>query len=474
MTLRTLKLPKIKDLFSQPISLFSALDEIPIGILILNTDRKVVFLNRAMEGLTGFSGKEALNISCYNITRNKICLRACPALLLKNDSEPVCIESDLINRDRRLIPVRITLARLNDIKGKPAGFLETVEDLRSVKELSVKMNRAYSFGDIIGKSEQMEKLFQIIPALAQNDTSILITGETGTGKDLLAEAIHQSSNRAKGPFIKLNCGAFPETLLESEIFGHMKGAFTGAVSDKPGRIRLANNGTLYLTEIGDLPFPLQVKLLTFLDDKVFYPLGSAKPIQVDVRIVAGTHRNLEQMVQNGGFREDLLFRLNVARLKLPPLRERGDDVRLLLDYFINRFASHFGKKTQGFTDDALMILKNYRYPGNVRELKNIVEYSINICQGKKIGSKHLPAYLTEKSENSDSDILETRGLSPLPEKKQYDKEDLFTGQNWASVEKKMIINALINARGRKSKAAAILGWGRSTLWRKMKQYEIEQ
>lgn len=464
--------PQINDLYNQPVSFFSILDEIPMGIMLLNTDRRVVFMNRAMEGLTGISHKESVGISCHHITRSRICIRGCPALSLRHDSEPVSLESDLINRDRQLIPVRITLAPINDGAEKTIGFLETIEDLRPIQRLNVQMNQAYSFGDIIGNSAVMEKLFQIIPALAQNDTSVLITGETGTGKDLLAEAIHQSSNRAKGPFIKLNCGALPETLLESEIFGHTKGSFTGAVSDKPGRIRLANNGTLYLTEIGDLPFPLQVKFLTFLDDKIFYPLGSTKPVQVDVRIIAGTHRNLEKMVEDGSFRSDLLFRLNVARLILPPLRERDNDFRLLLDHFVNKFASHFGKKISGFSKDTLMILSHYDYPGNVRELKNIVEYSINICQSETIEPRHLPSYLLEESRPVMRDTSNDRDLStPREFKDEASVPD--SNQSWADVEKKMIINALLKTGGKRNKAAQILGWGRSTLWRKMKRYQID-
>jgi two-component system response regulator AtoC len=315
----------------------------------------------------------------------------------------------------------------------------------------------------------MEKLFRLIPVVAQTDSSILITGETGTGKDVLAEVIHNTSDRAKGSFIKINCGALPETLLESELFGHKKGAFTGAVNDKMGRLKLAHNGTLYLTEIGDLPLTLQVKLLTFLDDKVVYPLGSTSGFQADVRVIAATHRNLEQMVEEGLFRQDLLFRLNVVRLHLPPLRERVGDIDLLLDHFLKIFSGRFGKKIRSFSPQAKRLLQDYAYRGNVRELKNIVEYASNICQTESIGIEHLPAYLTDETIlDQDHEALESGLLEDSPESQRE-----LSGMDWAAIERRLIVDTLVKVNGKRSKAAEVLGWGRSTLWRKMKQYGLE-
>jgi two-component system response regulator AtoC len=309
--------------------------------------------------------------------------------------------------------------------------------------------------------------------LSQSDSAILIFGETGTGKDLLAEAVHQASNRAKGPFVKVNCGALPETLLESELFGHRKGAFTGAVENKPGRFRLAHNGTLYLTEIGDLPLPLQVKLLTFLDDKVVYPLGSAKGFQADVRIIAATHRNLDLMVKESKFREDLMFRLNVVRLHLPPLRERGDDIRLILDYFMNKFATRFNKKINGLSKKSLKILLDYPFPGNVRELRNIIEYAVNMCPKGQIQSTHLPTYLSETKYYYDRSTPETGGVPEWGASDVKSASEHSGQKTWASLERDMIIKALVKSKGRRNKAADMLGWGRSTLWRKIKQYKID-
>jgi two-component system, NtrC family, response regulator AtoC len=462
----------INGLFSSPVAFVPMMDEIPLGISIVDSLRHVVFINRALEALTGFAHHRAKGVPCAHVLRSNICLQQCPIMRLRDHTEPVCLEGDIINFDRRKIPIRMTFSPLRDQRGDLVGFMEAIEDVRLLHELDGKAGSAYGFGQLIGRSPQMERIFRILPVIAQSDSSVLITGETGSGKDFVAEAIHQESQRARGPFIKVNCGALPETLLESELFGHQKGAFTGATESKPGRFRLAHNGTLYLTEIGDLPLSLQVKLLTFLDDKVVYPLGSSKGFQVNVRVIAATHRNLEQMVREGRFREDLLFRLNVVRQHLPPLRERGDDVRLLLDHFLFNLARQFKKAIKGFSAKSLRILGSYPYPGNVRELRNIVEYAVNICQEEQIKPRDLPVYLIEgKISGAASNVV-----APITPAVSLPVEELLSRDaalNWDAMERKMIMEALIKARGRRNQAAQLLGWGRSTLWRKMKQYGID-
>jgi PAS domain S-box-containing protein len=462
---------KIAGLFDHPLALPSFLDEIPLGLAVLNTNRQIVLFNRTLEGLTGYARQEIKGIPCAYILRSNICLENCPALSIQDSADAVCMEANIINRDRQKIPVRITTSVIRDIHGRIMGYLEAVEDIRLLKSLNGKTEQAYAFGQVIGRSPQMERIFRVLPVIAQSDSSVLITGETGTGKDFVAEAIHHGSQRGKNPFIKVNCGALPETLLESELFGHQKGAFTGAVENKPGRFRLAHNGTLYLTEIGDLPLSLQVKLLTFLDDMVVFPLGGTKGFQVNVRVIAATHRNLGLMVREGRFREDLLFRLNVVRLHLPPVRERGDDIRLLLDHFMRSYLTRLKKHIKGFSSKALRLLLDFTYPGNVRELRNIVEYAVNICEEDLIMLKHLPAYLTDPNdrdwdrveEKKESRILSASALQPKePEK------------DWASAEKTMIMDALLKFRGSRSRAAESLGWGRSTLWRKMKCYGLSR
>lgn len=463
---------QVNGLFSSSVAFVPFMDEIPLGISIVDRARSIVVINRAFQVLTGFAHHRAQGVPCAHVLRSNICLQQCPALRLQDCTEAVALEGDIINLDRRKIPIRLTFSPLHDRRGNLLGFMEAVEDVRLLHELDGKTGSAYSFGRLIGRSPQMERIFRILPVIAQSDSSVLITGETGTGKDFVAEAIHQASQRARGPFIKVNCGALPETLLESELFGHQKGAFTGATENKPGRFRLAHNGTLYLTEIGDLPLALQVKLLTFLDDKVVYPLGSTKGFRVNVRVIAATHRHLEQMVREGHFREDLLFRLNVVRQHLPPVRERGEDVRLLLDHFLFNLARQFKKPIQGFSAKSLRILGGYAYPGNVRELRNIVEYAVNICREEQIQPRHLPAYLTEEQVASAvrdrMDPLTHAAALPPGEAPRRD-----AAQSWEVVERNMIMEALIKARGRRNKAAELLGWGRSTLWRKMKQYGMD-
>ncbi|KPA15777.1 PAS modulated sigma54 specific transcriptional regulator, Fis family [Candidatus Magnetomorum sp. HK-1] len=472
MAITSFQPTQVKGLFSSSIELSSLMDEIPLGIIVFDNQRRIVLINRAFEALCGFSMEHARGIPCFHVMRSKMCIQKCPLIDMGSSSESISIETDIINKDRQLIPVLINLSPIRDDHNNLLGFLETVEDLRSLKEIDSKTPHPYAFHNLIGKSPQMIQLFQRLPLLAQSDSAILITGETGTGKDMLAEAIHHSSNRAKGPFVKVNCGALPETLLESELFGHQKGAFTGAIENKPGRFRLAHNGTLFLTEIGDLPLSLQVKLLTFLDDKIVYPLGSTKGFQADVRVIAATHRNLNLMVKEKKFRKDLMFRLNVVRLHLPPLRKRGEDIRLIMDHFIHFFALRFKKEISGPSKESLRILKDYHYPGNVRELRNCIEYAVNICPSGKIQLSHLPSYLAETNFHEDEFKLETEDVHKwsLNGKSNIDKNEQKT---WASLEREMIIDALINAKGRRNKAAEILGWGRSTLWRKIKQYNID-
>jgi len=462
--------PYINSLLKNPVNCRQLIDEIPFGVLILDLDRRVVLFNRTFEALSGFSLINARGMHCQNILRSAACIKDCPVFKITPGGRAVSLESDMINLDRQHFPIRITTAHILNSHGKPCGFIETIEDMRASQTSDIKQSIAYSFANIIGRSRQMEKIFQTLPVLAQSDASVLITGETGTGKDLVAEAMHQTSERAAGPFIKINCGALPETLLESEIFGHQKGAFTGAVENKPGRFRLAHNGTIFLTEIGDLPLSLQVKLLTFLDDKIIFPLGSTKGFKVNVRIITATHRNLEQMVQMGKFRKDLLFRLNVARIHLPPLREREGDIRLLLDYFFNKYKNKLEKKITGFSKNVLSILQNFNYEGNIRELKNIVEYSVNITNNTIIGIDDLPAYIQDTPQTFLSQSLQD-GLNT----KDIPLENTIAPQKktWASTEKQIILNALIQAKGKKITAAKILGMGRSTLWRKIKLYELE-
>ena len=461
--------PLVHGILHSPVPFLPLLDEIPMAVLLLDARRRVVAMNQAAEALVGFPSKRMLGLPCRHVLRCNLCVRECPLASLDGDSASVCVEGDIIDASRLRIPVRITASTVQDEHGAVVGFVEAVEDIRLLQNLEPRNEAAFGYAGIIGHSPKMENLFQLLPSVAQTDSSVLITGETGTGKDLVAEAIHQSSDRAKGPFVKVNCGALPETLLEGELFGHVKGAFTGAVENKSGRFKLAHNGTLFLTEVGDLPLPLQVKLLSFLDDKTFYPLGGSKPVKVDVRIIAATHRNLEQMVAQRLFREDLLYRLNVVRMHLPPLRERGEDLEMLTDHFLSMFRNSFGKKITGFGARAREAIMRHPFPGNVRELRNVVEYAVNVCEGELVRVEHLPAYMTRPAAQAQAaplaDATAPPMAAPLPVRPH--------APSWEAAERELIMDALVQAKGRRGRAAEILGWGRSTLWRKMKRHGID-
>ncbi len=446
------------------------LDGIPHGIALLDLKLRIVAMNRYLEAMSGYLTDEAKGVCGESILRSNIGGKNQIYTEVLTSGVSVAIEGDIINRKRRKIPVHFTLSRLHDNLGQPAGVLVVLEDISLLKAADSKQYGPSVGTEILGHSPQMEKVFELLSVLARTDASVLITGETGTGKDLLAEALHTASPRARQPFIKINCGALPEALLESELFGHVKGAFTGAVKDNAGMFRLADKGTIFLTEIGDLSLPLQVKLLSVLDDQEFYPVGGNKKIKVDVRIVAATHRSLRQDVQNGRFREDLFYRLNILRLHVPPLREREGDINVLLDHFLRQFSEKLGREISGFTANALETLNGFNYPGNVRELRNIVEYAVNVCQGSTIGRKDLPLYLFKEVKAPPVPVQPATPSSIAPASDQQPRTVPAGG--WTEMEKEMIMDALQKTGGNRSSAAELLGWGRTTLWRKMKKYNL--
>ncbi|MCE5333575.1 MAG: sigma 54-interacting transcriptional regulator [Desulfobacteraceae bacterium] len=443
-------------------NMLCVLDEIPVGVCLVTRERKIIHINRALEALTGFSRTESKGLACSHVLRFSKCLETCPIAKM-DEKEKFVQDGDIVNQDHKKIPVRVSFAPLRNSRGKVYGFMETVVDLRQTSSSDPAGITPFSFGRIVGRSEQMERIFQFLPAIAQSDAPVLITGQTGTGKDLLADAVHLASPRAKNPFVTFRCGGLPDYLVESELFGVVKGAFPGA-ENKPGKFRLAQNGTLYLSEVGELPDALQLKLLNYLDEKTIYPLGSGKSLLADVRVIAASSRNLEQMTNEGRFRKELYFRLNAVSIHLPPLKERSEDLRLLMDYFLRARALLLDKPVTGFTEECLRTLDEYSYPGNILELRHIVEYSVSLCQGEKIGLKDLPSYLTESIPDQ---IAKPGAVSQAP-----GNESSHEGVDWSTVERKMIVDALLKAKGRRFKAAQLLGWGRSTLWRKMKLYGI--
>ncbi|MFZ0927309.1 MAG: sigma 54-interacting transcriptional regulator [Syntrophobacteraceae bacterium] len=447
-----------------PINLAAVLDEIPIGVCLVSKERRIVLINRALEALTGFVRADCKGLPCSHVLRFNHCFDNCPVKRMEK-GERCVLEGDIINQENQKIPVRVTFATLNDSTGKISGYIETLDDLRQVRNFDPARINPFSFGRIIGRSPRMEKIFQSLPVIAQSEMPVLITGQIGTGKDLVAEAIHHASSRSKKAFVTFRCGALPEFLAESELFGVQKGAFPGA-ENKPGKFRLAQNGTLYISEIGDLAPSLQTKLLNWLDEKIIYPLGSSNSFEADVRIIVATSRNLSQMAKEATFRNDLYFRLNALSLHLPPLKERVEDLRLLADHFLHARASLLNKTINGFSDACLKRLLEYDYPGNILELRHIVEYAVSLSQAGWIELGDLPAYLTENLAGLDAETA----ISPPPPGSAARSAD--EGFDWAAIERRMIMDALMKVKGRRSKAAELLGWGRSTLWRKMRHYGI--
>jgi len=443
------------------------LNGIPHGIAILDSDFCLVAMNSYLEAVTGYGQGVAGGTYGEFVLRSRINQKDNLFAQVFETGEPISVEGDIINRQRKKIPTQFTITRIHDQSSNPLGLLVVLEDISLFKDRNNKDQGSLSGSEILGHSPQIEKVFELMPIFARTDASVLITGETGTGKDLVAENLHKMSQRGRKPFIKVNCGALPETLLESELFGHVKGAFTGAVKDNVGMFRLAHGGTIFLTEIGDLSLPLQVKLLSVLDDQEFFPVGGNKKVKVDVRVIAATHRSLRDEVQAGNFREDLFYRLNVLRMHLPPLRERHGDINLLLDHFVKKLNGTSEKTVKGFTQKALRVLCDYQYPGNVRELRNIAEYCVNLCQKGTVSLRDLPKYVFDPVE------LPSRASRSSTNTRSDTVEEPTKETGWAKVEKQMIIDALRETSGNRTKAAKHLGWGRTTLWRKLRKYQLD-
>jgi len=338
---------------------------------------------------------------------------------------------------------------------------KALENYRLVKEnrrLSQALSDRYKYGNIIGKSKPMQGIYEMISKVAQSKASVLITGPSGTGKELIAKAIHYDSPRKNRPFISVNCGALTETLLESELFGHEKGAFTGALSMKKGRFELADGGTLFLDEVGDMPPPLQVKLLRVLQEMEFERVGGTKTIKVDVRVLSASNRNIKEVVAEGNFREDLFYRLNVINIEVPSLRERPEDIRLLVNHFIEKYRQDEGKEKIELSPEAWKILYSYRWPGNVRELENIIERAVVLKADRVIGQEDLPPELSEKREE-----LEVERFIP---------PDAPLQKTLEQIEEKLIRRALDHCDNVQSHAAEMLGITKSLIQHKMKKYNI--
>lgn len=427
------------------------LNSIADGVFTVDKDFYITSFNRAAEKITGIPEREALNKPCCEVFRANICEGECALKKTLETKKPIVNQAVyIVNSKGARIPISISTAVLQDDSEAVVGGVETFRDLSIVEELRKELTSSYAFEDIISKNHQMQNIFDILPDVAISDSAVMINGDSGTGKELIARAIHNLSLRKDKPMVVVNCGALPDALLESELFGYKAGAFTDAKKDKPGRFDRAAGGTIFLDEIGDISPALQVRLLRVLQEKTFEPLGGTESVRADVRIVAATNKNLAKMVKKGTFREDLYYRINVVNLALPPLSERKEDIPLLIDHFITHFRRLRNKDISGISPEALAILMHHDFPGNIRELENIIEYSFVICTSGLIRPECLPENLRPQSD--DSATIATSNLKEL--------------------EAHFIFEVLKRNGWNRLAAARELGIHKSTLFRKIKSLNI--
>jgi PAS domain S-box-containing protein len=425
------------------------------GVFTVDCNWRITSFNKAAERITGVPAERAIGKRCSEVFHADICQRGCAIeRTLETGCEVIDQPARILNQRGRSIPISISSAVLRAEDGTLLGAVETFRDLSTIEQLRREIQSRYTFEDIIGKSEAFQKIFAILPDIAASESTVLIEGPSGSGKELLARAIHNLSPRQKQPYVVVNCGSLPTNLFESELFGYMRGAFTDAKQDKPGRIALAEGGTIFFDEIGELQPETQVKLLRVLQEREYDPLGGVEPRRADVRVVAATNKKLAELVSRGLFRDDLYFRLAVVRLTIPPLARRREDIPYLIEHFIQRFNAKRGKRIQGVTPAAMEVLMRHDFPGNARELENLIEYCFVLCHNGLIDVRHLPEDLHARGHPSASPPHRD-AISPLQ-------------QNEANA----IRIALSQNNGHQGRTAKQLGISRTTLWRKMNKYGI--
>ncbi len=444
------------------------LDTIVEGLLLIDQDGIIRYCNQALKDMTGKENEELIGQKCCTIM-NAICTPP-PSCTLFTDGTITNKECVIAHTSGKSFPVLKNARVLKDPQGTVIGAIETLTDISVLKSTETRLQvleehikRKNGFGKIVGKSHRMLELFNLIELAAASNATILITGETGTGKELVAQAIHENSNRKDKLLVKLNCSALPESLLESELFGHVKGSFTGAIKDKIGRFELVDGGTLFLDEIGELSPLIQVKLLRFLQEKEFERVGENMTRKADVRIICATHRDLRKRVSEGFFREDLYYRLKVFPLHIPSLRERKEDIGALVDHFIAKFNTETNKKITGPTHDAAVTMMDYCWPGNIRELENAIEHAFVTCQEDKIGIFDLPLEIRKVELRKGICIAEETIISS-PIKKQFSEyisTRKLTDNDFAKLFRE--------CHGNQTEMARRLGIDRTTVWRRMKK-----
>ena len=442
---------------TDPVVTEAILESISDGVFTVDAQWRVTSFNRAAERITGVSRREAIGRPCADVFRSSLCGAACALQKTLQTGRPVIGRSAyIINAEGERIPISISTAVLKNRHGDVIGGAETFRDLSELDALRLELEGRFKAGGLVSRSPVMQRLFEVLPAIAASPSTVLVQGETGTGKERVARTLHELSPRADAPFVAVNCGALPETLLESELFGYKAGAFTGAGKDKPGRFALARGGTLFLDEIGEVSPALQVRLLRVLQERVYEPLGATRSEKADVRIIVATHRDLLARCREGAFREDLYYRINVVRVELPPLRGRMEDLPLLAAQFITRFNRLQDKRIEGLAPEALSLLMAHDWPGNVRELENVIERAFVLCSGGRIELPHLPESLTGPDMRASS--AGTRGA------RLRDARDALDAQ--------AIRAALGRSGGSRLAAARALGIHKTTLFRKMRALGI--
>lgn len=424
------------------------------GTFTIDNEWNVTSFNTSAEKITGFNKSEAIGKKCWEIFNSSLCRNGCHMEQTIQKSIPMIgNELEIMNKYGKLVPIRVNSNILINNKNEKIGALETFIDISEIKNLSAHLTEFFKYENIVGHNKEIKQIISVLESVSQTDTSVLITGESGTGKELAARAIHINSSRKTAPFIAINCSAFAESLIESELFGHEKGAFTGAIKTKIGKFESAQGGTLFLDEIGDLSSAVQTKLLRVLETHEFERVGANNLIKLDVRIIAATNKNLSKEILEGRFREDLYYRINVINIHLPPLRQRMDDLPLLVNHFIEEFNKKFNKRIKRFSTSAFDKLLEYEWPGNIRELENVIEHCFVLCTGEIIQVECMPKRLREQS-----------NVNPAEKPKV---------KNIREAERELILSVLEKNNNNRTATSKELNIDPSTLWRKMKRYGIK-
>jgi PAS domain S-box-containing protein len=448
-------------------------DSIHEGVFTVDHDFRITSFNHEAERITGVSRRQAVGKKCYEVFRASICQNGCALKETLATGRPLRdVRIDVLNSAMVPVPLVVSTAVLRRGDGLEGG-VEIFRDISDLESLRKELKGKTSFEDIVGASPVMQQLFQLLPDVAASDAPVLIEGPSGTGKELVASAIHSLSARRKKPFVRVNCGALPDNLLESELFGYVRGAFTDARNDKPGHFSLADGGTILLDEIGDVTAAFQLKLLRVLQEGEVQPLGGRRPVKVNVRVLAATNRNLARMVEEGKFRQDLYYRIRVVPVVLAPLKERREDIPLLVDHFIRRLALKTGKSIREIAPKAVSALCDYDYPGNVRELQNILERIFVLCHGPRIELKDLPEEVLSRK----TQLLQAH--AEMQARRRPSERALLKAPVGAPGKRmgedpvaQRLVDALAANAWDRTKTALSLGIGRNTLWRRMKEHGL--